>query len=1691
MDKPRNGIRRALIALIIVLVLVQAGILAYMWTLRRPSVPQDAAEPAPLQFQWPSVSTATPDETHPTPAPGAAEIVVGPLVPATDYTALARVFDEERALAHLAHLASDELGGRQPGTPGGQATGDYIAARFAEYGLQPAGSDSAYFQTFTVPYGQIAEPPILTIIPPNRETLTHNYAYRTDYCALTGGYLGMGEGEGPVVWLNECLGDAYAGHDLVGKIVLCRYTGNPEVYRQAIEHQVGGLLLLDREREGEPFRRGGYRETAWVVRTIPAYLISETVAQDLLIGTDYTLDDLSLRFAATPLSTTVRIAVTVEEQDEVEARNVLGFLPGSDPEWSDEVVVIGAHYDHLGHEPDGAIMSGANDNGSGVAAMLEIARLWQAQDFSPARSVLFAAWDGEEQGLLGSQHYVQHPSYPLTCTIAMLNLDMVGAGEALRIDGEGAVAAQLQASAEVYGISTTLQLMGRSDHVSFHEARVPAAMLIWWPDIFYHTPDDKVEVVEPEKLKTVGVLSAHTLAALAEGYVELEQAVARLQASVALGDREAFLAGLDSTDPDLRAAQATWFDNLWSRELAEVTIEPARMRVGDGEADVTLRLTYRWADATRREPSVSYDVRFVQRDGAWAFAGYELDELSGDVVTVARFPSTALGTGSSVSVETHELLSTTQRAYLTLAADLGFQPITGTRFIYYPDGATMRAIARPAAGSDTRWLVSSAGLAEIAWGEPITPALVNLALNQMGLPPHVDEGAWLREGLALHYEGGAESKHLSTLTASDAFTSLLDFPALDGLSDREAQVLRAQAWSGTAYLLDRHGADGLRALCAAWDAPETGAGSRNRAFQQALGLSPDQFEAAWRADRLAPLRADAEAIQATIAARVEAVVEGNETGFLSTVTLADPVLRAEERNWFADLADHPVLTYSVAGELIGWSPDRGEATVALSVESGISGGQSIQVVYDARFVREGGRWLYAGVAWDQLASEHFVLKYDGNNHDGVWAQHTLGLAEAAYARVTADLGATLSLPQEIKVYDDVELFRTSVSLSLPDWTTSWTGPGESIKIWLQVGSESALQRAIAGELARQVLFAQGYPSPLAVEAGGSLDWLHEGVANFEAGRVLPLGAHRMAAEYSFVVQEAARHHKEFPLYSMPPWEDVPDDQASLFRAQSWSVVSFIVEQHGLPGLRRFITQSISSQAGTGTRPTDDTAANLHTALGVDPESFLAEWQEYTLVAGVPDDLVSLARRFPPERALAHVAILSSPEFSGREAGAPGADLAAAYIAEQFASLGLQPLGGPLTGTAWLGSSSSGVITNLQFPGAPLTRTETGGLDYLQQFPISYTHLISVPTLILLDADGTGLYEFTYRQDFLESAGEGIAEGELVWVHAEDLEGMHFGGAVVLERDVDDPITRAVQLQDHGAGGLIVATDKESRHFQMGRVRQSGGYGDSLHESEVVIPVFEITGPAFEILLEQLGIRHRDLSFAPPAFPLGIQVQQSLVRSPITTTLTANVLGLLPGDDPDLADEILIVGAHYDHIGQSQDGLYFPGANRNASGVGVLLETILVWQSAGYRPARSVLFVAWGAEELDSAGVTHYLAHPVLSLTQTVGVIALDSIGNGRGYQLLFYGTQGNDRPLMHQGQACTAELNRRAQRRVGTGEGWHTLFNSTGIPTIKFIWDEAEKDFYLPTDTADRIDPDRLAFGGEILTLLSSWLAGR
>jgi hypothetical protein len=187
---------------------------------------------------------------------------------------------------------------------------------------------------------------------------------------------------------------------------------------------------------------------------------------------------------------------------------------------SEEAVVVGAHYDHLGYGGEGsgslapdahAVHPGADDNASGTAGMLEIARQMVAA--KPARTVVFAAFSGEEEGLLGSSHFIQHPSLPKDAIVAMINLDMVGrpkAGPALTVGGYG-TAAQWPGLVEKLNANHHLKLstnkggFGASDHSSFYAADIPVLFLFTGAHEDYHRPSDTADRINyPGMVEVVG-----------------------------------------------------------------------------------------------------------------------------------------------------------------------------------------------------------------------------------------------------------------------------------------------------------------------------------------------------------------------------------------------------------------------------------------------------------------------------------------------------------------------------------------------------------------------------------------------------------------------------------------------------------------------------------------------------------------------------------------------------------------------------------------------------------------------------------------------------------------------------------------------------------------------------------------------------------------------------------------------------------------------------------------------------------------------------------------------------------------------------------------------------------------------------------------------------------------------------------
>ena len=451
----------------------------------------------------------------------------------SEYLRFLENLDAGRSWNIVSDLTGDRFEGRRTGTPGADLASEYIANYFASIGLKPAGQDGTYRASFKAPLCQLKRMPTLALVDAGDNTL-QTLVYKKDFymrqCSGGGDYSGDIVFAGYGITANELNYDDYAGISAMGKFVMA-IAGTPPTdkfgetdygawyskARNAVGHGAVGLLIVDSPADPAENYIELWSGFSWVQKGFTVLRGSIQMGDLLLRDYGVTLSSLQqridqdLRPQSLALGKRLRISAEAVSTDTATAYNVLGYVPGSDPAASRKVVIIGAHYDHGGRDVDGSILRGANDDASGTAVMMEIARIFAA-GVRPKWSVLFAAWSGEEEGLLGSEAYVNHPYFPLGGTVAYLNLDMVGGEGGLLCEVSQAhreLLATLSESRQELNISlNVVDPSGDSDHASFEDRDVPNLMLIYWPDSVYHTSRDMPSHVLKEQLLETAKLTA-------------------------------------------------------------------------------------------------------------------------------------------------------------------------------------------------------------------------------------------------------------------------------------------------------------------------------------------------------------------------------------------------------------------------------------------------------------------------------------------------------------------------------------------------------------------------------------------------------------------------------------------------------------------------------------------------------------------------------------------------------------------------------------------------------------------------------------------------------------------------------------------------------------------------------------------------------------------------------------------------------------------------------------------------------------------------------------------------------------------------------------------------------------------------------------------------------------------------------
>jgi hypothetical protein len=505
---------------------------------------------------------AAPSETTSAapPAPSASE--TKPPAPPRKALSVADVPPDTEGVARLRHdveyLASKELGGRATGEEGARLAAEFIGKRFGELGLAPFGDPPegdpkaarTFFYRFTAAANAKVTPPTLSIHAdetgdagapedvdvPATSLKTADGASTGD---VTGEIVFVGWGVDAPEW------DDYGGVDLTGKIALA-LRGSPKIsnkkpaelyalatFRHKIKvaraHHAAGLIIVSQTDALplDPFDPKGLG--------LPAVVIQRSAARGLFPEANVDAAWIAAKPSA-PISLAHRTAHVAAHVDSLGkfASDVVGIMKACDDSPSaKEWVVIGAHYDHLGMGGDWrsmtpwlhAIHPGADDNASGTALVMEVARRFSKLPSCPLRNVVFMTFAGEELGLLGSEAWVEDPPIEMTDVVGMVNADMVGRLRKDKLTVEGWKSDPgwkplFQASSAGLGLeldlSTDDTFDDRSDHASFREAHVPATFLFTGMHEDYHRPSDTADKINADGLERISTLAARVVVELSE-----------------------------------------------------------------------------------------------------------------------------------------------------------------------------------------------------------------------------------------------------------------------------------------------------------------------------------------------------------------------------------------------------------------------------------------------------------------------------------------------------------------------------------------------------------------------------------------------------------------------------------------------------------------------------------------------------------------------------------------------------------------------------------------------------------------------------------------------------------------------------------------------------------------------------------------------------------------------------------------------------------------------------------------------------------------------------------------------------------------------------------------------------------------------------------------------------------------------
>ena len=458
--------------------------------------------------------------------------------------------------------------------------------------------------------------------------------------------------------------------------------------------------------------------------------------------------------------------------------------------------------------------------------------------------------------------------------------------------------------------------------------------------------------------------------------------------------------------------------------------------------------------------------------------------------------------------------------------------------------------------------------------------------------------------------------------------------------------------------------------------------------------------------------------------------------------------------------------------------------------------------------------------------------------------------------------------------------------------------------------------------------------------------------------------------------------------------------------------------------------------------------------------------------------VRAAARILPDRIRQHIAFLASDELAGRDTPSPGLETAASYLVEALEEAGLEPAGD--NGT------------------------------FIQRFPYTRTAMVTVSRQVDYRLAGS-TRELEYARDYYVIPGQlSAANAEVVFggPAAQPSAGLAqiASGKVVLFTTQGNPVVgtggalltafqAAAQGQAMGVVLLLDGTQGPDSIMEMASGLQGAGLATPL-------PIVGLSSAHGGALLAGVGLDLAALRESPPENAISLDGITMNVAAPfrVSEHTPPNVVGMVRGSDPELRNEYIVYTAHFDHVGvgipdQSEDSIY-NGADDNASGTSVLLETAAAFAALDVPPARSVIFLAVSGEEKGLLGSQHYSENPTVPIDEIIMNINLDMVGRNHPDTVIGIGRQYTnlgpltDRVLREHPDLGFTVIEDPKPEEQGFFRSDHLHFVNKDIPAIFFSAGFDHQDYHKPSDEVELIDAEKAARVGRLVFHLGALIAG-